>query len=180
MISTRDWRITQKVAKISVDQILHLIAGVCLYIICDLSLLKTLPPPLTPPRLVFFLSLSLAQTPHLISKSPRVINTFTPWASSHHFFRAVHATAAFPAPAPYPQRPLLPNIPHHRLDLEPRVYRTPTSWRSKALPPTRHIRPPPAQQGFIVSTPKLSCPICPSPPSPPPAPFSIKIRPRRP
>ena len=45
MIDTRDRRITQNAAKISVDDMLDLIAGVYFNIICDLNLLKTLPPP---------------------------------------------------------------------------------------------------------------------------------------
>ena len=111
MINTRSRRITQNVANISVDQVLDLIAGVYFNIICDLNLLKTLPPPP-----LFFSSLSLAQTPHLIPKSVRVINTSTPWISPHYRFRAVHADAAIPT-HPRPQRPLLPHHPHHRLDL---------------------------------------------------------------
>ena len=42
-INTRDRRITHNVAKISVDQILDLIAVVYLNITCDLNLCKTLP-----------------------------------------------------------------------------------------------------------------------------------------
>ena len=49
-------------------------------ILCDLNLLKTLPPP--PLCCIFFFpSLSLAWTPHLISKSARVIHTSTIWTS---------------------------------------------------------------------------------------------------
>ena len=60
MINTRDRRITHNVAKISVDQILDLIAGVYFNIACDLvNLLKTLPAP--PP--FFFLALSCLNAP---------------------------------------------------------------------------------------------------------------------
>ena len=100
-------------------------------IICDLNLLNPPPPS-------FFFPRSL--TPHLISKSARVINTSTPWISPHYLFRAVHAAAAIPTP-PRPQRPLLPHHPHHRLDLAPRVSQTPTSMRPKAFPAP--LRPPP-------------------------------------
>ena len=54
MKNTRDRRITQNVANISVDQILDLIAGEYFNILCDLNLLKTLPPP-RPFFLFFFL-----------------------------------------------------------------------------------------------------------------------------
>ena len=52
MINTRDRSITHNVAKMSFDQILDLIAGVCFNITCDLHL-----PP-SPPSHFFFLALS--------------------------------------------------------------------------------------------------------------------------
>ena len=60
MTNTRDGRITHNVENISVDQILDLTDGVHFSIICDLNLLKTLPPqpPLHPAH--FFPSLPLA------------------------------------------------------------------------------------------------------------------------
>ena len=55
MINTRDRRITHKVAKISVEQILDLIAGVYFNNVCDLNLSKTLSPPRPrPPFYIFF------------------------------------------------------------------------------------------------------------------------------
>ena len=93
MINTRDRRITHNITKISVDQILDLMAGEYFNIMCDLNLLKTFVSSSFP-------SLSLAQTPHLISKSARVMNTSTPWISLRYLFRAVHAAAAIPTPVP--------------------------------------------------------------------------------
>ena len=63
---------------------------------------------------------SLACTPHLISKSARVINTSTPLISPRYRFRGVHAAAAIPT-NPRPQSPLLPHHSHHRLNIAPRV-----------------------------------------------------------
>ena len=108
MINTRDRSITRNVANMSFDQILDLIAGVYLSITCDINLLKTPPPP---PRPFFSSSLSLAQTPHLISKSARVMNTSTRWISPRYLFRAVHAAAKIPAPTPAPLMPP-PSSPH--------------------------------------------------------------------
>ena len=118
-INTRDRRIAHKVAKISVDQILDLIAGVYFNILCDLNLLKTLPSPPFFVSFVFFLALSCSNAPPNIEIRQ----------SDEHFhaldiaslsFSSVHATAAIPTP-PRPQRPVLPHHPHHHPDLAPRV-----------------------------------------------------------
>ena len=98
MINARSRSITHNLANMSFDQIFDLTAGVYFNIICDLNLFKTLPPARPPPP--FYSPLSLAQTPRLISKSARVINTSTHWISPHYISRAIHAAAATPPPAP--------------------------------------------------------------------------------
>ena len=76
----------------------------------------------------FFFPFSLAQTPHLISKSARVINTSTPWISPHYRFRAVHAAAVFPpspppTPRPFPP-PALSSRPNTTRVANPHIYAT--------------------------------------------------------
>ena len=56
--NTRDRSITHKLAKMRFDEIFDFTAGVYFYIICDLNLLKTLPP--SPPRTPLHFLLALA------------------------------------------------------------------------------------------------------------------------
>ena len=77
-------------------------------------LAHTMIPPPPPP--LFFPPLPRAQTPHLTSKSAKVINTSTHLISPHYLSRAIHAAAPINPPALPPQRLLLAHLPHHRLD----------------------------------------------------------------
>ena len=102
MITTRDRSIPHNVAETSFDKTLDLIAGVYFNIICDLNLLKPFQST-TPSFSFFFSSLSLDQTPHLISKFARVTNTSTPWISPHYIFIFLEPSMPllqFPAPPP--------------------------------------------------------------------------------
>ena len=91
--------------------IFDLTAEVYLNIICDLNLLKNLPP--LPP-----LALPYSNAPPNIEI--RHINKhFTHGISPHYLSRAIHA--AVPPSPPRLERPLLPHHPHHRLDLAPHV-----------------------------------------------------------
>ena len=149
MINTRDRSITHNLANMSFDQIFDLTAVVYFNITCYLNLLKTLRP-LPPPHTLFvsfflsFFLLSLAQTPHPISKSARVMNTSTHWISPHYLSRAIHAPDAIPTPSvpptPPPSPPPAPSPrPSTTRITNPYIYAT---QRLFAFPPP-NLPPPP-------------------------------------
>ena len=86
-------------------------------------ILQYIPPPPS------FFPLPLAQTPHLTSKSARVINTFTQLISPHFLSRAIHALAAIqpppPPPTPRPSPPPAPSLrPSTTRIANPYIYAT--------------------------------------------------------
>ena len=76
-------------------------------------------PPSAPPPFLF--PAQFVQTPHLQSKSARVIDTSKQLISRHYF--SSHPWRSFCSfiPPPPLQRPLLPHTPHDHLDPAPRM-----------------------------------------------------------